>query len=94
MVTFREYLKDNCSCFQVGEVVTTIPTIGFNVEQVTYKNLKFQVWDLGGQTSIRPYWRCYYSNTDAVIYVVDSADRDRVGISKQVITQCFSIKHH
>ncbi|CAL1261531.1 unnamed protein product [Larinioides sclopetarius] len=37
---------------QVGEVVTTIPTIGFNVEQVTYKNLKFQVWDLGGQTSI------------------------------------------
>merc|ERR1712186_310782 len=64
---------------QVGEVVTTIPTIGFNVETVTYKNLKFQVWDLGGQTSIRPYWRCYYSNTDAV----DSADRDRIGISKQ-----------
>jgi len=68
---------------QVGEVVTTIPTIGFNVETVTYKNLKFQVWDLGGQTSIRPYWRCYYSNTDAVIYVVDSCDRDRLGISKQ-----------
>jgi ADP-ribosylation factor-like protein 1 len=41
------------SRLQVGEVVTTIPTIGFNVEQVTYKNLKFQVWDLGGQTSIR-----------------------------------------
>lgn len=34
--------------------------IGFNVETVTYKNIKFQVWDLGGQTSIRPYWRCYY----------------------------------
>nr|AAW79043.1 GekBS197P [Gekko japonicus] len=67
---------------QVGEVVTTIPTIGFNVETVTYKNLKFQVWDLGGQTSIRPYWRCYYSNTDAVIYVVDSCDCDRIGISK------------
>ncbi|CAH8857453.1 unnamed protein product [Trichobilharzia szidati] len=68
---------------QVGEVVTTIPTIGFNVETVVHKNLKFQVWDLGGQTSIRPYWRCYYSNTDAIIYVVDSMDRDRVGISKQ-----------
>ncbi|XP_064399723.1 ADP-ribosylation factor-like protein 1 [Halichondria panicea] len=67
---------------QVGEVVTTIPTIGFNVETVTYKNLKFQVWDLGGQTSIRPYWRCYYANTDAIIYVVDSADRDRLAISK------------
>ncbi|RMX48135.1 hypothetical protein pdam_00014693 [Pocillopora damicornis] len=68
---------------QVGEVVTTIPTIGFNVETVTYKNLKFQVWDLGGQTSIRPYWRCYYSNTDAIIYVVDSMDKERIGISKQ-----------
>ncbi|CDS36776.1 ADP ribosylation factor protein 1 [Echinococcus multilocularis] len=68
---------------QVGEVVTTIPTIGFNVETVHYKNLKFQVWDLGGQTSIRPYWRCYYANTDAIIYVVDSMDRDRIGISRQ-----------
>ncbi|XP_022083725.1 ADP-ribosylation factor-like protein 1 [Acanthaster planci] len=66
----------------VGEVVTTIPTIGFNVETVKYGNLKFQVWDLGGQTSIRPYWRCYYSNTDAIIYVVDSSDKDRMGISK------------
>lgn len=37
--------------------------IGFNVETVSYKNIKFQVWDLGGQTSIRPYWRCYYPNT-------------------------------
>jgi ADP-ribosylation factor-like protein 1 len=41
---------------QIGEVVTTIPTIGFNVETLAYKNIKFQVWDLGGQTSIRPYW--------------------------------------
>ena len=80
-----------CLFFQVGEVVTTIPTIGFNVEQVTYKNLKFQVWDLGGQTSIRPYWRCYYSNTDAVIYVVDSADRDRMGISKQELVSMLEV---
>ncbi|RLN49348.1 hypothetical protein BBJ28_00005423 [Nothophytophthora sp. Chile5] len=48
-----------------------------------YKNIKFQVWDLGGQTSIRPYWRCYYPNTDAIIYVVDSADIDRLNIAKQ-----------
>lgn len=41
------------------------------------------MWDLGGQTSIRPYWRCYYSNTDAIIYVVDSMDKERIGISKQ-----------
>ncbi|KOX76909.1 ADP-ribosylation factor-like protein 1 [Melipona quadrifasciata] len=78
----REKTDSPSFFLRVGEVVTTIPTIGFNVEQVTYKNLKFQVWDLGGQTSIRPYWRCYYSNTDAIIYVVDSADKDRIGISK------------
>ncbi|KAG7142507.1 ADP-ribosylation factor-like protein 1 like [Verticillium longisporum] len=63
---------------KVGEVVTTIPTIGFNVESVTYKNLNFNVWDLGGQTSIRPYWRCYYANTAAVIFVVDSTDIERL----------------
>jgi ADP-ribosylation factor-like protein 1 len=68
---------------QVGEVVSTIPTIGFNVETVSYKNVRFQVWDLGGQTSIRPYWRCYYPNTQAVIYVVDSSDVDRIGTAAQ-----------
>ncbi|KAI8976984.1 ADP-ribosylation factor-like protein [Pilobolus umbonatus] len=68
---------------QLGEVVFTIPTIGFNLETVTYKNIKFQVWDLGGQTSIRPYWRCYYANTDAVIYVVDSVDKDRMETAKE-----------
>ncbi|KAK9843095.1 hypothetical protein WJX74_006886 [Apatococcus lobatus] len=67
---------------QVGEVVATIPTIGFNVETVTYKNIKFQVWDLGGQTSIRPYWRCYYPNTQAIIYVVDSSDTERISTSR------------
>jgi len=36
------------------------------------------VWDLGGQTSIRPYWRCYYANTAAVIFVVDSTDIERL----------------
>lgn len=63
---------------KIGEVVTTIPTIGFNVESVTYRNLNFNVWDLGGQTSIRPYWRCYYANTAAVVFVVDSTDIERL----------------
>lgn len=65
------------------ETIQTIPTIGFNVEVLQYKNIKFQVWDLGGQTSIRPYWRCYYPNTDAIIFVVDSCDTERLGIAKQ-----------
>ena len=59
-----------------------MPTIGFNVETLRYKNIKFQVWDLGGQTSIRPYWRCYYPNTDAIIFVVDSTDVERLELAK------------
>ncbi|RMD42037.1 hypothetical protein DV735_g3114, partial [Chaetothyriales sp. CBS 134920] len=66
---------------QIGEVVTTIPTIGFNVESVQYGNLALSVWDLGGQTSIRPYWRSYYANTAAVIFVVDSTDIERLEIA-------------
>ncbi|KNC48219.1 ADP-ribosylation factor-like protein 1 [Thecamonas trahens ATCC 50062] len=73
-----------------GEVVTTIPTIGFNVEEVTYKNVTFSVWDLGGQASIRPYWRCYFGEaTSALIYVVDSSDRERIGISAEELTAMF-----
>lgn len=75
---------------QIGEVVSTIPTIGFNVETVQFKNIKFQVWDLGGQTSIRPYWRCYYANTQAVIFVVDSSDRERLPISKAELLAMLS----
>ena len=78
--------------------INDVIAIGFNVETVIYKNLKFQVWDLGGQTGIRsifilflnfsiifnrPYWRSYYPNTNAIIYVVDSVDRERLEISKQ-----------
>jgi len=36
--------------------IKTVPTIGFNMEQIEVNNLKMQVWDLGGQSSIRPYW--------------------------------------
>lgn len=63
---------------KLGEVVTTIPTIGFNVETVEYKNITFSVWDVGGQDKIRPLWRHYFSNTQAIIFVVDSADRERI----------------
>merc|ERR1712216_960569 len=64
---------------KLGEVVTTIPTIGFNVETVEYKNISFTVWDVGGQTKIRPLWRHYSQNTQGLIFVVDSNDRDRIG---------------
>ncbi|XP_049590361.1 ADP-ribosylation factor 4 [Syngnathus scovelli] len=63
---------------KLAEVVTTIPTVGFNVETVEYKNISFTVWDVGGQTVIRPLWRHYYTNTNGVIFVVDSNDPQRL----------------
>jgi len=68
---------------KLGEVVTTIPTIGFNVETVDYKNISFTVWDVGGQDKIRPLWRHYYQNTQGLIFVVDSNDRDRVEAARE-----------
>eukprot|EP00392_Amoebophrya_sp_AT5.2_P005170 g5179.t1 len=71
---------------KVDQVISTTPTIGFNVETVQYKNITFQVWDLGGQSSIRPYWRCYFPNTNAIIYVVDSIDKERLQDAKEELS--------
>jgi ADP-ribosylation factor protein 1 len=75
---------------KLGEVVTTIPTIGFNVETVEYKNLKFTLWDVGGQDKLRPLWRHYFQNTNGVIFVVDSNDRERVGQARDELHKMLS----
>ncbi len=63
---------------KMGETLKTIPTIGFNVETLDYKGLIFTVWDVGGQDKIRVLWKHYYENTDGLIFVVDSNNRDRI----------------
>ncbi|XAR72931.1 hypothetical protein NMG60_11019741 [Bertholletia excelsa] len=63
---------------KLGDVVATVPTIGFNVEVVQYKNISFTVWDVGGQDKIRPLWKHYFRNTQGLIFVVDSSDRRRI----------------
>ena len=60
---------------KLDELITTIPTVGFNVEEITYQNLTITVWDVGGQKIIRNLWKHYLANNDAVIFVVDSSDR-------------------
>eukprot|EP01105_Mastigella_eilhardi_P003437 TRINITY_DN1439_c0_g1_i4.p1 TRINITY_DN1439_c0_g1~~TRINITY_DN1439_c0_g1_i4.p1 ORF type:complete len:180 (+),score=72.20 TRINITY_DN1439_c0_g1_i4:153-692(+) len=75
---------------KLGEIVTTIPTIGFNVETVEYKNINFTVWDVGGQDKIRPLWRHYFQNTQGLIFVVDSNDRERVGEAKEELQKMLS----
>jgi small GTP-binding protein len=64
--------------------------VGFNVETVTYKNVKFNVWDVGGQDKIRPLWRHYYTGTQGLVFVVDSQDRDRIDEAKQELHRILS----
>merc|ERR1712166_115507 len=71
---------------KLGEVVTTIPTIGFNVETVEYKNISFTVWDVGGQDKIRRLWRHYYQGSQGLIYVIDSNDRDRIEDAREELS--------
>ncbi|XP_048379637.1 ADP-ribosylation factor-like [Stegostoma tigrinum] len=72
---------------KLGEIVTTIPTIGFNVETVEYKNISFTVWDVGGQDKIRPLWRHYFQNTQGLIFVVDSNDKERMSEAREELMQ-------
>eukprot|EP00183_Erythrolobus_madagascarensis_P004926 CAMPEP_0185856612 /NCGR_PEP_ID=MMETSP1354-20130828/29085_1 /TAXON_ID=708628 /ORGANISM="Erythrolobus madagascarensis, Strain CCMP3276" /LENGTH=164 /DNA_ID=CAMNT_0028558873 /DNA_START=683 /DNA_END=1177 /DNA_ORIENTATION=- len=75
---------------KLGEIVTTIPTIGFNVETVEYKNISFTVWDVGGQDKIRPLWRHYFQNTQGIIFVVDSSDRERIVEAREELHKMLS----
>ncbi|KAK6010521.1 ADP-ribosylation factor family protein [Ostertagia ostertagi] len=79
---------------KLGEIITTIPTIGFNLETVEYRNVSFTVWDVGGQQRIRALWKYYFrdtqasgnaNNTVAIIFVVDSADVDRMDEARNEI---------
>ncbi|XP_029654394.1 ADP-ribosylation factor-like protein 3 isoform X2 [Octopus sinensis] len=53
------------------------PTQGFNIKTVQSEGFRLNVWDIGGQRKIRPYWKNYFENTDVLIYVIDSSDKKR-----------------
>ncbi|XP_013394265.1 ADP-ribosylation factor-like [Lingula anatina] len=69
---------------KLSDSITTLPTIGFNVETVSpCKGLTFTVWDVGGQEKFRHLWKHYYQNTQGLIYVVDSSDRERLDEARE-----------
>ena len=72
----------------MGTSIVTIPTIGFNLETVRHKKrIDFNFWDLGGGDKIRPLLKQYYPNTGAVVYVVDSTDRETFPEVRQELRQ-------
>ncbi|KRX25233.1 Tyrosine-protein kinase PR2 [Trichinella nelsoni] len=63
----------------LGKPIDTIPpTFGFNIETLERHGRKLNIWDVGGQKSLRSYWRNYFEDTEGVIWVVDSTDKRRL----------------
>jgi ADP-ribosylation factor-like protein 3 len=60
------------------EISHVMPTQGFNIKSLQQQGFKLNVWDIGGQRAIRPYWRHYFDNADVLIFVVDTADKRRL----------------
>lgn len=67
-------------------------SLGFNIKSVQSEGFKLNVWDIGGQRKIRPYWRNYFDNTDILIYVIDSADTKRFDETQQELQVHFTSK--
>ncbi|KLJ05978.1 ADP-ribosylation factor-like 2 [Blastomyces silverae] len=63
----------------MNEDVTTVsPTLGFIIKSIDFQGYKLNIWDVGGQKTLRSYWRNYFEKTDALIWVVDATDRLRI----------------
>jgi ADP-ribosylation factor 1/2 len=75
---------------KLGENIETIPTIGLNIEKVSFKKVEFTMWDFGGRDKIRALWRHYYANTNAVIFVVDSNDSQRMSEAREELQKLMS----
>lgn len=67
-----------------GEDIDKIsPTLGFNIKTLYYNDYELNVWDVGGQVTIRSYWRNYFEATDGLIWVIDSTDKMRMNDCKK-----------
>lgn len=67
-----------------------LPIQGFNIKSVQTSGFRLNVWDIGGQRKIRPYWRNYFDNTDVLIYVIDSSDAKRFEETEQELQELLA----
>lgn len=73
---------------KMAELVRTISTIGFNLKMLDYKELRFTIWDIGGQEIIRMFWKHYYQNNNGSIFVVDSNDKEKLEKVREALALC------
>ncbi|KAJ3451409.1 adp-ribosylation factor-like protein [Anaeramoeba flamelloides] len=64
--------------FKGDDINKISPTLGFNIDTVQYDEYQLVFWDVGGQQTLRSYWRNYYEETDGLVWVVDSSDTRRL----------------
>lgn len=67
-----------------------IPTVGFNMKKVTKGNVTIKMWDIGGQTRFRSMWERYCRGVNAIVYVVDSADKEKFELSKKELHELLA----
>ncbi|KAI8896187.1 ADP-ribosylation factor family-domain-containing protein [Globomyces pollinis-pini] len=72
------------------EIQNIKPTQGFNVKSVESDGFKLNLWDIGGQETIRPYWRNYFEGSDILIYVIDSSDKRRLAETGEQLSQLLA----
>ncbi|XP_072450711.1 ADP-ribosylation factor-like protein 6 [Chiloscyllium punctatum] len=73
----------NCLKPTSAQAKDLFPTIGFSVEKFTTSRLSFTVFDMSGQGRYRNLWEKYYEGADAIIFVIDSADKLRIIVARQ-----------
>lgn len=66
-------------------MVEVTPTVGFSVEEFSKNNVSFTVYDMSGQGRYRSLWEHYYSDVEAIIFVVDSTDKIRIVVAKEEV---------
>jgi small GTP-binding protein len=66
------------------------PTVGFETKSLQINKLHLQLWDLGGETTLRPMWRMYYKKARGLVFVIDSSDRTRMGLAVTEFTHLLN----
>lgn len=56
------------------DIDSVAPTLGFKISTFSYPPYTLNIWDVGGQKSLRSYWKNYFESTDGLVWVVDCAD--------------------
>ncbi|CAH0384646.1 unnamed protein product [Bemisia tabaci] len=64
-----------------------IPTVGFNMRKITKGNVTIKVWDIGGQPRFRSMWERYCRGVNAIVYMVDAADNEKIEASRNELHQ-------